>query len=208
MEEMTVSRALSELKLTTDKIEKKIKSAAFVGCYQKRGKKVIGHTISKDDFEKNALTDYDSITGLIDRRDRIKLAVLVSNSKTKIKVAGNEYLVVEAIEKKKSIEHKRNLAAKLRADFTTVTMTIDQNTAKLNEDIRKMLTGTLDEERVKTEAEYQKIANVLREDNELSPVDILNAERKFQALQDEIDEFEANIDFALSESNALTKINF
>jgi hypothetical protein len=206
METITVARALSDIKLLDARIEKKIESACFVEGYQKMTKKLIKHPISKEDFEKNALAEYDSIVDLITRRDKIKSAILLSNATAKVKINGEEKTVIEAIEKKQAIKHEKKLLMKMRLEYSSISNTIERNEAALRENINKMLQQSISDERIRSKEDYERLAKPFREDNELVLVDPLKIRAKIDELDLKIDKFMSDIDFVLSESNSITKI--
>src|SRR5690554_4907003 len=99
--EMTITRGLSELKLINDRIQRKINDARFAVGNKNNNKKIDGMTI--EEFNKNAKSQYQSIQDLIERRKKIKSAIVDSNAKTVVTIAGKEMTVASAIERKESI---------------------------------------------------------------------------------------------------------
>jgi len=87
-ETMTVHRAMVELKTIDKRIAKKIENAAFCTSAKVNMKKLFGQPA--EEFYRQAQSDFDSITGLINRAAAIKAAIPVSNAKTKIKVNEQE----------------------------------------------------------------------------------------------------------------------
>ena len=77
MEKMTIHRALSELKLIDAKIEKQINEVLPSGIMQK-GRLVNGF-MQESEFEKNAKSKFDSVNDLIDRKNKIKSAIVTAN---------------------------------------------------------------------------------------------------------------------------------
>lgn len=205
---MTVGRALNEVKLIESRIQKKIGAAQFTDAYQVKTKKLWRNHDTKENFEKNAKAEFDSITDLIDRRNNIKTAILVSNATTKVKVDGKEFVVIEAIERKRAILHDQRLLARLREDFSFITKLMDKNEAELKENILKMLQQSVSDDRLRDKGDYEKLAAPFREDNELKLIDPLGIRKKIEEYDETIDRFITDVDYALSESNATTKIEF
>lgn len=100
-ETMTVHRAMVELKTIDKRIAKKIENAAFCTSAKVNMKKLFGQPA--EEFYRQAQSDFDSITGLINRAAAIKAAIPVSNAKTKIKVNEQEMTVAEAISLKQNL---------------------------------------------------------------------------------------------------------
>lgn len=207
MDQMTVGRALKEIKLLDSRIEKQTNSAAFVDAYQKKSQKLSRQPVSKDIFEKNALAEYDSVVDLISRRNKIKTAILISNATQKVKVDGVEYVVIEAIERKRAIELDQALLAKMRTEYKDIVDFIANNEAKLKEEILKLLEQSVSSDRIRDKGDYEKLAAPFREDNEVTMVDPLSIKAKIDALDSKIDKFLNDIDYVLSESNATVKID-
>jgi hypothetical protein len=115
--------------------------------------------------------------------------------------------VLEAIIKKSLIENQKDLLARLKKqlilandNFEAATVSNENKIAKQLEDATKNSTVKLD-----LEVEKQIKASV----ESLYPIKMIDPCKlsdKIKTLEDEIEEFEANVDFALSESNALTQI--
>lgn len=82
MEKMLVTQALNELKLLDDRINKAINDAVLV-IAAKRSEKKVNPNLTKEDFEIRAKAGYQSVLDLIERRKKIKAAVVTSNAVTK-----------------------------------------------------------------------------------------------------------------------------
>ena len=102
MEKMLVTQALNELKLLDSRIEDATNNAIFVIAAKKNEKKV-NPNLTKEDFEIRSKAFYQSIMDLIERRKKIKAAIVASNAVTKVTVHDEEMTVAEAIERKSTI---------------------------------------------------------------------------------------------------------
>lgn len=205
-EKVSITRALKELKLLDERIKKEITGTLFADVYQGRSDKAIISGITKAEFETRASTRLQSIEDLIKRRNKIKSALLLSNSNTKVTIAGKEFLVVEAIDQKSAIEYEKMLIEKMRKDITLVKKKSDENRAVLEGRIDKMLEQTLGTEKKVDESTYKQIADPIMEANELKILDPVKVEKIIDEKDKYIDEFLAEVDFVLSESNSKTEI--
>ena len=70
----------------------------YVIANKHSNEKIQGKTIN--DFKDHMKACHNKVTDLINRRNAIKRAVVLSNATTKIKVGNEEYTVAEAIEMK------------------------------------------------------------------------------------------------------------
>ncbi|MCP4369761.1 MAG: hypothetical protein GY797_16855, partial [Deltaproteobacteria bacterium] len=113
--EMTISRALAELKLLDKRIRGTIEKGTFAGLAQ--GKKSITGYETNDEFIKTAKSSIQSAQDLIKRRQAIKSAIVNSNAKTEVTIADKKMSVAEAIERKSSIEYEKLLLQKLKTKY-------------------------------------------------------------------------------------------
>lgn len=206
MIKMSIHRGLSELKMLDKRIERSIKESKFVGSKKKSAENVNNTTTSKDKFIENIKKEYQSIQALIKRRTEIKRLIVLSNAKTMVVVGDKEYTVAEAIENKKIIENKKELLKQLKTQLNTnmaqVSKKNEEVEARLDEQIQIMLGS---DKQSKT-AGLEGFINQYKEQNEWELVDGLEINEEINKLESEIEEFENNIDFVLSESNAVTFI--
>jgi hypothetical protein len=202
---MTIHRALSELKLIDAKIAKSIREVQPVGIHQK-GKLINGH-IKQEDFATNAKSKSDSIEALFNNKVAIKTAIVESNTKTKVTVAGKEYSVADAITFKSVIATKKQYIDILKNINTRTIGELNKNNEIVNSNIQKILEASLGKDNVKTSGtEVDAIRKPFMEANEFHLFDPLELTKKIEALDNEVTQFEAEVDATLSESNAVTLI--
>lgn len=198
MESISITRALSELKLLDKRILKGIKDADFLS-YEINKKNVLKTFEPKEQLQ--------SVEDLIARRSTLKSKIMESNASTKVKIAGKEMLVIEAIEMKETIQYKKQLLSTLEATRKSVRSKIES----INEDVKYRLDGLLQanfgKESKTKDSETDAISKPFLERNEAKEVDLIDIDNKIKTLSEEIDSFESEVDFVLSESNSLTKIN-
>lgn len=198
---ISVNRALTELKLVTKRIE------------QKRSGLNICATVKKDHEEKSVkefVTKSNSLIqqmkDLIERRNQLKSAIVQSNAATYVTVAQSHMSVAEAIERKTSIEIEKTFLKEVRQRYFTAKDSTDRHNqtiaGRANDHALAALTS--DGEVSEKSEVYKTIVNSYKNENELvllAPDDI---EEWIEKTQDQIDEFESEVDFVLSESNTVT----
>lgn len=208
-EKMTVHRALAELKVIGSRIEKKIVEARFCEASKHSNKKINGVPIA--DFKDNVRDGYKSIVALINRRNAIKRAVVLSNAKTEVEINGKKYTVAEAIEMKNSgIEYKKSLLNSMRYAYSNANSVLDkQNGDVLEERARKYVEGLYGgkDAAVKSE-EAENAYKMYIENNTYDLIDPIGVDGEIEKLEDQIDKFMADVDSVLSVSNSLTEIEF
>jgi hypothetical protein len=197
MTEITITRALVELKTLDKRIEKQIESATFVsyeGQFHKPSPEVA-----------NAVSTFQSINDLIDRRKKIKSAIVMSNALTKINICSQEMTIAEAIETKSSIAHKKSLLNMLRNQYGTTVNTVEQINARVRKDLEQkssMQPTEKDKQMVSLE-DFSK-SYISMHGVKLS--DPLEVTKRCEQLEKYITQFEQEIDYLLSERNATTLI--
>lgn len=202
---MSITRGLVELKLLDKRIGKSINDATFCS-YQVGSNGVKGYK-SVEEFNEDAKKKHQSVTALIKRREVIKSSIVESNAKTKIRIAGEEMTVADAIERRNhSISYEQQLLEKLRRDLNNAI----NNMEKENEEAKYRLEQQLQmmagkEGKVKTE-DTAATTEFFWKHNQANLIDPIEARAEIEKLSKKIDDFLAEVDFALSESNVVTKI--
>jgi len=204
MEEMTVTRALVELKLLDKRILKETVNAIFLSAV--RGKETTTvHRTSKEDMEKHCRKNLQSIRAMIERRNIIKTAVVASNASTSVKIAGESYTVAGAIERKGSIQYDEILLMQMRTQFAHLKDQVELANSSVEVSLKTMLEKIAGKEGVQN-IDVENISKSYRDTNAMSLFDPAGIEKLIEKLDKEIDEFKADVDQSLSECNAVTKI--
>jgi glutathionyl-hydroquinone reductase len=205
MEKMTIHRALSELKLVDAKIEKQISEVMPTGIYQKG--KLVNNYIPEADFEKNAKSKFDSVSDLIERKNKIKSAIVDANGKTQITVGGKQMSIADAINFKTVIKFKKKFAETLKQRHKTILGEFNKVNETIQGNAQKLLEAALGKDNVKAgKDDVEAIRKPYIEANEFHLFDPLKVEETVEKLEKEVSEFEAEVDAVLSEANAVTFI--
>ncbi|QKF94722.1 hypothetical protein QKU48_gp1264 [Fadolivirus algeromassiliense] len=197
MSKISITRALVELKTLDSRIQKKIDSSVFVSFK--------GQFHQPADGIKDAAANFQSITDLIERRKKIKSAIVSSNATTKVTICGVEMTMAEAIETKSSIKHKKNLLAVLKSQYGNAVANIESINAKVRRDIETKSNrdnGDKDKQQMTLE-EFSKTYVSL---HGVELFDPLKVSQKVEQLEQFITQFEQEVDYILSEKNATTFI--
>lgn len=207
MEKMTIHRGLSELKTIKSRIEKGIKELSVANVVQK-DKKISG-IMTAEEFTKLANSGYDSITAMIARQSKIKKAIVDSNSKTQVKVGEKTMSVADAITQKDMIVLRKAFLDKLEAQLREATAAINRNNEIVQANSLKILEATFGKDQTKvSKDDVDNVQKPYIANNEWSLVDPLKISDKIAALGKEISDFETEVDAVLSESNAVSFIEF
>ncbi|PKR82865.1 hypothetical protein [Heyndrickxia camelliae] len=202
--EMTITRALAELKLLDKRINRGINDSVLGGFTV--GKKPMTGYTTVDDIESRVKSDFQSVNDLIKRRNQIKSAIVVSNATTIVEIASQKMTVAEAIERKSSIDYDKSLLNKLKNTYATLVNHVD----RVNEEVKQRLDKHLEtlfgkDGKVNAQAN-EDIVKSFKEQNEAKLIDPIGLKDKIDKLTKEIEAFEMEVDFILSESNTITRI--
>lgn len=206
-ETMSIHKALCELKVIGDRIEKTMGKIPFVLANEHANRKIQGIPI--EEFIAQIKSTHQSTVDLIARREAIKCAVVKSNAVTKVTVAGKEYTVAEAIEMKNhGMDFIRMLKTKLSSELDRAKrlaeMANGQNLENRADGYIKNLYGTTDMKNLTEEANAARKTFIEQHTTEL--VDPLKAADMVTALENQFYDFMSEVDAALSVSNSLTEI--
>lgn len=206
-EKMTVHKALAELKIIDDRIENAIRNGVYCIANKHSNDKIKG--ISVEEFKKTIQGSYDKATALIARRNAIKRAVVLSNACTIIKVNDEELTVAEAIDMKNhGIERDRDLLIEMSEQYSNAQAEIArQNGRDLEDRAEKYVTGLYGNREGKTNTEeINKTKATYIKQNSYELIDVIKIKEKIEEFEARIAAFEAEVDAALSVSNAITEI--
>lgn len=197
---MSITQALAELKLLDKRIQKATDSVQWADVKTK------SHPVDVEKFSRTAHAEYQSFLDLVKRRDTLKRAVVSSNANTHVKVGTWEGSVAEAIEYKTSIFYKKRLLDIMRAQLLTAKDRFKVQQENVDERLEKLLHSELGKD-VKTSPEtITALTNSFRDNNKVELVDPLDLSQKTNELEEEIESFETNVDWVLSEVNGKTMI--
>jgi len=202
--EMTITRALAELKMLDKRINRTISDSILCGIVV--GKKPMTGYQNIEEIEQKAKSDYQSANDLISRRNKIKSAIVVSNATTNVEVAGEKMTVAEAIERKTSIDYDKSLLARMKKLYTHFVNQVDTVNAEVQIRLDRQLEVLYGKEGKVKAGENTDLTKLFLEENEAKFIDPLKIKDKIKELTDRIEDFENEIDFVLSEINTITRI--
>lgn len=210
-EQMTVHKALAELKVIDDRINKAIKEGTYVVANKHSNEKISGKTIN--DFKDHMRACHNKVTDLINRRNAIKRAVVLSNAVTKVNVGGTEYTVAEAIEMKNhGMMFKSAYMNTIAYQNAAAQQELNRNSGEAIEKraekyIIDVIAAQPKDAKMTVDSDAMKaLRKTYIENNTYDLIDPLNVTKLIEDLCNEIDEFNTEVDAALSVSNALTVI--
>ena len=206
-EKMTVHKALAEIKVMDNRINSAIYSGVYCLANKHSNEKVKG--IAVEDYKKVMQGYYDKANDLIKRNEAIKKAVVLSNAVTKVKIGDNEYTVAEAIwMKNHGIDNKDELLVRLQQQYNKAQAEILKNNGEeLDKRAEQYVIGIYGSKEGKADTEaFEKTKKEFIKVNQYELLDPIGVLKVIEDLEKEIDTFKAEVDAALSTSNAITEI--
>jgi hypothetical protein len=206
MESITITRALAELKLLDSRIKKKITESEFVFFLSKKNKS----NINQETLVNNSKAQIQSISDLIDRRKNLKSSIVLSNANTMVNLAGETMSVAEVIERKQLVEYYKQLLDRMKFNRESVLNQVERQNQLMEVDLQKILEINFGKNSTaKTNSDdIDNISKTYRELNKAEVLDGVNIDSKIKEIEELINRYETESNFVLSESNAITKINF
>jgi len=185
---MTVTRGLTELKKLQRKIERRTMSAQWVG----------------KDLATDPERELQSIVDIIQEKHSLKLAILKTNAVTLVTVQGAVMTVQEAIVLKDTFTNKAKLLGAMRYELTEARELLERQKSKAEDRLQKLL------ESLGKDLSPEIITQNTTAFWEANPFVIesgkLDLAKHVAEETERQEDFTAEIDFILSESNAVTEL--
>lgn len=198
----SITRSLVELKTLDGRIRRILDGGVFM-TYKTKYKNT---RYAEEDFKQTATSDFQSANDLMARRDKIKNAIVLSNATTMVDIAGTKMTVSQAIEFKNTIAYKSEMLALLKKQRQMVVVEVDAHRQRVQtkvDDNVKIICG----KDGKPDASIIKtVTDGIMAGDPIDVYDPLNLDKVIKQMETEIEDFRANVDFVLSESNATTLI--
>ena len=200
-QKISITQALAELKLLDKRLSKQLDNPVWVDV------STVSKPVDAEKLKNRALSEYQSFMALVNRRDTIKRAIVLSNASTRVTIDKWEGTVAEAIEHKKSIQYKQNLLDVMKGQLVQARVNYESQKSSVDTRLERLLQSELGKD-VKTNPEtITALSTSFRNNNKVELVDPLDLATKIAALESEIDSFETNVDWVLSEANGRTMIS-
>lgn len=206
-EKLTVHKALSELKILNDRIQREIDDIQFVLVNKHSNQKINGAPVKE--YMEQTKEKYQSVTTLINRRNAIKRAVTRSNAVTIVDINGTEYTVAEAIDMKAvGVSHLRQLLQRMEYQFKQAQNLAErENGDRLDNRADEYMRSLYQNTDLKNMTdELKKVRENFITAQTVEILDPVKVTDEITKLRDKIDAFMSEVDSALSVSNALTTI--
>ena len=200
--EYTITEALQELRLLSSRINKAINQTKFIGAWKSEDSTAI------DRVCPDATAAFQSVNDLIERRARIKAAIMQSNASTTVEIGGKMYTVAEAISTKEYINDRKELLDTLKQQKAEVMETVVSYSTERQRKIDNLIERSFGREGAQKQnpEDIKAISEMYMKKNVIAVVDPIKIDDQIKRLEEEIDLFVHSVDHRLSYINAVTKI--
>jgi hypothetical protein len=201
---MSITRALVELKTLDKRIQKLISESVFIS--------IKGELRKPDTRASSAQSNYDRVRDLMNRRIKLKSAIVSSNANTKIRVCSMDMTVAEAIEMKSSINNYKTLLSSMKRQYGDAVTSVEVENQRARSTLENSLTRTrtTSVDQTNNNGSEINVGEYSRQYMSIHGVELfdpIKLSEKVESLEKFITEFESEVDFVLSEKNATTQIS-
>ncbi|MGL5348300.1 MAG: hypothetical protein ACRDA3_13200 [Peptostreptococcaceae bacterium] len=209
MIQISVTRGLVQLKRLEERIVKDIKQIDnFVIVNKVQEKNVLNGTMTKAQYIEDVKRNWQSLADKLRLRQEIKDEIVKSNANTIVYIAGHEYTVAQAIEKKNNIEKfERPISRRLNTAYSSVLNTVEFKNDDVIEAAERNFFGR-GEEKKKNESNKDLIdaMQIYIDSRKYEIIDPLNMKNLKETFEKDMLDFLADVDQVLTESNSTTMI--
>ena len=213
--EITIHRALSQLKTTQARIEDKLEKDFYISSTIGKTNMAEGRPV--DAVKREILANFDSMEQLLKNFQTLKLAIIRSNSgiteeSTNIKTGTVEDLtltVAEAIAIQKYVLPLRErFVRRLEAQLNNAKRTVEMANTQANNEIASVLDALSNKDSKNLDpSQVNTITEAYQQNKFRQLVDPLDLAEKIRKAHDNLDALSVGIDAFLSESNAISHID-
>ena len=203
MKELTLTRALAELKLLDSKISKAIQELKSVSYSVNNI--VPEFRVTSDEFKANYNSQMQSIQDLRNNKVILKNALMKANAETKVTIGGKEYTILEALNRKTDISTESLLVQTMKKQLSASIANVNS----INNSIESNIENTIRSKSASSGNQSKDYIQTVRDSYKPQMPELVNAdvvEKLIKDKEEEISEFIAEVDYALSEINAMTKV--
>jgi hypothetical protein len=197
---MSITQALAELKLLRKRFENCLEDAEFVTLKTK------ARQLDVAAFGVAARVSYQSYRDLLSRYNRIKAAIVVSNATAKVTVAGREYTLAEAVERKRTIATERECLRKMQEQWQRTQSEYEAHQREQQLRVDRLMMQELGKDKQTNVEVANSLQEAFLDSNKAEVVDPLKLEGLIREFKKELEDFETNVDWVLSESNGRTMV--
>jgi hypothetical protein len=214
-EKLLVCDALDERDFLRKKIITAIKTTKFVGSKRIKDAKVNGITV-KEEFESEAKSNYQSITDLIDRYNRLDTAITQANAVTEIETrSGKKMTRASAISLRKALfysdsdsDFTGSLIREMQLQLNNAVSSVANMNRKADTELESYKSSLTSKDSKSLTEDQIDMCEKLTADLHGELIDPLGIEKKIAELSESYNALKKELDSAIKVSNATTYVEF
>ena len=203
---ITLNEALAKIKLLNKKIADKTNKLKLTSYAPKNSETEKKNNKLKKDFIEKGKSDLQEIQDLIKNIKEIKGKLVIANATNYVAVAGVQYTIGEAIERKNSIQREIDLLQHISTDYHADKRYVDsinqQNQTRLDTRINTLL-GNSDRK------DCKDLIDAITKNAKNEEFEVVNesiVSDLIDKMQEEINDFISNVDVQLTIANSTVTI--
>jgi len=210
--EMTIHQALREVKMLDKRISSKIVDFEGIKAVVESASKIGSET--KAEWDKRQVETYQSINDMITRRNKIKQLISLSNAQNEVTInsywgANKKMTVAAAIELQRyGMGYYDNLIATMKRNYRNAYSDYTNKNEQIDDEANDFVARSFAN---KDKQESSKVVDEARklyvEDHRVELRDPIGLLKKIEEMEKKSEELKAELDSALSVSNATVVIN-
>jgi hypothetical protein len=207
--QLSITRALATIKSLNVRIKdltaKQVLTLPTAGTGSELG--IIDNpNVTADRAEELIRGNWQALNDLITARDNIRAAVIQANAETKVTLSGKEYTIVQLLDAKAAQADKRELVKVLKKNLANTNNVFNQQRNLHEQRLGQVRSEALSTGKKQDDESLKTYTAPI--DLRMTPgvIDPLDAAKIIKDLEEQLEDFALNVDYLLSETNAITKI--
>lgn len=215
-EKMLVTQALDERDLLVKKITDKINKVCFVDVKKHNEEKVFENRISEEEYKKQTESAYQQIFDLIQRFQKIDVAIVASNASHYIETSYGKFTIAGALSLRTRLkengiygEHadfEMILCDKFEKDYQSKIQFIEMKNKQLEATAENMRLSILGKDNKTKDDKPLEVVETYVKENTMELIDPLNILKKIEQISEKTETLIKELDTQIKVSNATTFI--
>lgn len=197
--QMSIHRVIAEIKATEQKLQT-LNANPFVFTVP------VDAVADTAEGKRLSQANYDSVAALLTKLAVLKAARNLANATTKVTIAGVEMTVDEALAKKSANVYELTFLNTLRAQMTAGKQRVDQVQAQIETKIGQQVSAASSGTKKATDDEIAVFRSMAERNTKIALVHFDGLTAQIEQRAKALEQFTTEVDYILSESNAVTKV--
>lgn len=204
---MSIQEGLNELKNLDARIERALSIHNPYGAIVV-GQRPVNGFESNEKYIEGTKSIFNSAKSLIKRRAQIKNAIIKKNAEVVVSIGDKKMTLAEAINQKTYITADKRLLAGMINQYTQLMRQMDQFEASYRQKLDLHVEQIVGKEQKDKMKANEEIIKFFKQENEPKFIDPIGLKESIEKMSQEIEEFEAKVDFVLTRANITNDIEF